>query len=203
MKQLDEINCNSGVYLMYTQCGTLLYVGQSSNLKSRLKTHLRGSDENTGDYIDYVSYLRVVFIDRANWDLLKVEDKIIRALKPMFNGGKGRVRYGYGYKSFYERRLEAKENFYELLSEWKEYLKKCNVRSSLNKKQLVGGKGMKIKLSDVLPYLNKFSKMEFVINQIIANAEEMYGEDDGKIISEVLSDVLQEISKTKGIISVA
>jgi predicted GIY-YIG superfamily endonuclease len=201
IKAIDTKKRHSGVYLLYTKCDTLLYVGQSVRVKDRLNTHLNGKDNNTWSYIDHVAYIRVIF---TYWHK-ELEDRLIRELKPMFNSGKGSCssQVSYGYKSFYEKRFEARNNFDELLYAWKELRKEDDNITQTPTHGTKGGKKMEIKLSDVLPYLNKSAKMEFVINQIIANATEVFGEEDGGVISEILSDVLSEISETKRKISVA
>lgn len=83
-----SVKAGRGIYLLYTSDDKLLYVGKSENVKGRIRTHLSGKDKSTGKFIEFVSKIRIIYVD---WDvnrqtLFSVERWFIGNLKPVFNG---------------------------------------------------------------------------------------------------------------------
>jgi hypothetical protein len=107
----------SGVFLLYTKCDTLLFVGTACVMREVLHQVLNKNHSPTKHFVDYVDHIRVIFTSYRR----ELMDKLIPELKPMFNGGRGpnNSLKTYGYESFRERREEAEYNFNELLREWK------------------------------------------------------------------------------------
>jgi len=77
VKEDYEIDKISGLYSIY-QNDLCLYVGQSSNLPSRLATHIKGKYENCTKI--------EVFVDTEDYgDLLSYEKQLMQKLKPTEN----------------------------------------------------------------------------------------------------------------------
>lgn len=114
------ISQGRGLYLLGTSDDKLLYVGKSENIKNRLRTHLSGKDRATGKFINFVSKIRIIYVD---WDvnrqvLFSVERWFIVNLKPVFNAPI-HESWGDSYESFYGRLVETREEFVgELINEW-------------------------------------------------------------------------------------
>lgn len=75
----------SAIYKIYNQDGKLMYIGQTTNLRRRLKEHFTG--KRKGYYIEIVRFFYVDFEDefiRQSY-LNMYETYLIRKLKPRYN----------------------------------------------------------------------------------------------------------------------
>ena len=116
----------SGVYFIY-EGKTLIYVGQASDLRRRLKQHLRGPRrisafrrkievfrgfQTEKDITQYVSNLKFRYktFNCSRDELLKIERSSIEKLRPEFNG---RIRNSHipKRKCAKNKKVKAKLNF--------------------------------------------------------------------------------------------
>jgi predicted GIY-YIG superfamily endonuclease len=112
-----------GIYFFFTKEGKLLYVGKSMNLRTRLKNHLRGNSNPTKYILKSVGYIKLLFVNLSERLILQLEDKLIKELKPMFNGAQGllsTMEY-YNYDNLREKlnSLTNKNEIYEYIKNWK------------------------------------------------------------------------------------
>ena len=75
----NDSNCKvSGIYYIYNQDNTLLYIGQSKNIASRLTTHIRGKYRNSHKIIiDPVYEEELNDVERFMIDKLKPIDNVM------------------------------------------------------------------------------------------------------------------------------
>ena len=71
-----------GVYLIYNKNDKLIYIGQSQDIKKRIKSHHSGSHKALRKQIDHYKYHRIVDLDQRK----VVEHILINELSPFFNG---------------------------------------------------------------------------------------------------------------------
>jgi predicted GIY-YIG superfamily endonuclease len=115
-----SVTAGRGVYLLYTSDDKLLYVGKSENVKNRIRTHLSGRDPSTGKFINFVSKVRIIYVDWCvgRQSLFSVERWFIGNLRPAFNGPI-HSSWGDSYESFHGRLKEVSDDQVgELINEW-------------------------------------------------------------------------------------
>lgn len=88
-EELDEVLLQerpNGVYVFYSDDGRCLYIGQSSNLLSRFKSHFSGAG-NSADFYRLIHIVRIYFVDDPYFREI-YETFAITELKAEFNRAK-------------------------------------------------------------------------------------------------------------------
>ncbi len=85
-EEIKNIKQKSGLYLLYSNEGELLYIGKSINLKSRLIRHFKGGS-NVEDYIKEFKKIGCYYID-DELELDLCETYLINTLHPKYNKNK-------------------------------------------------------------------------------------------------------------------
>ena len=86
-----SIPTGPGIYKMYDELGTMLYVGKSVNLRTRIRSYMRINSNNANFKLNQL----VSLVDKISWattenetEALLLENSIIRELQPVFNQAK-------------------------------------------------------------------------------------------------------------------
>ena len=82
----DWLKGVSGLYMLYDKYNTLLYIGISINLRSRLKNHISGYG-NSSDFYQHISKMVLYRVDDKT-DMEIYESWSIRELRPIYNRAK-------------------------------------------------------------------------------------------------------------------
>lgn len=83
-KSLKEIPQESGVYFLTRYDGEVLYVGQSIDVRMRIKEHVhKGSEMTKRDEFKEIKLIKIIFTDKEN--LLEAEKQNISKYNPKFN----------------------------------------------------------------------------------------------------------------------
>lgn len=132
-KQLLSKEKLTGIYFLLNNDSKLLYIGKSTNVESRLISHIEGNGGNTKRFYKEISKIKIVFFnDMGVIELNALERIFIRSLRPAFNGScdslNNSTMKAYGYESLYFklrdkchfRNTDEVNNAFakELLSEW-------------------------------------------------------------------------------------
>lgn len=91
LKNIDNDNTN-GIYVLFDDTGRCLYVGQSSDLRSRLRTHLSGQG-TAADFYTEIAKIRVYFVDNP-YEREIYETFAITYFKGIYNRAKTYKRMG-------------------------------------------------------------------------------------------------------------
>jgi hypothetical protein len=95
----DFVQRRSGVYALYTR-DKLYYVGLASNLRSRLKHHLR--DKHRGRWDRFSVYLTI-----GDGHIKELESLVLRIVRPDGNSQKGKFRSAENLKNTLARDMRA------------------------------------------------------------------------------------------------
>lgn len=83
---LDSLPESSGVYIFYNKEGTVLYVGKSINIRSRVMSHFSNSKNQTSDMKIARDIARVEAIETAGeLGALLLEATLVKKLQPLYN----------------------------------------------------------------------------------------------------------------------
>jgi GIY-YIG catalytic domain len=123
--QFEPLNKSTGIYVLYTKEEDVLYVGMSSNLDTRIKTHF--FYKGNTNVFQPVIYKALIIPIKNKFDLEKYEKLFIKRLKPIFNGTGPMVSDDlYGYVSYYHRLPtkfssieERKTKLEKLINDWR------------------------------------------------------------------------------------
>lgn len=89
---------SAGVYFLYGDDDSLLYVGKTNNFRSRLLSHFRGRD-TSAQFYRLIDYVTVYFVDN-DFERELYETYAINTFKPLYNAAK--VYYDDGSDEAYE-----------------------------------------------------------------------------------------------------
>ncbi len=83
---LDNLPETAGVYLMYGENNTLLYVGKSTNIKSRVRSHFTNDYQTSTDLKLIKEVTKIDYIETAGeMGALLRESTLIKKLSPIYN----------------------------------------------------------------------------------------------------------------------
>jgi predicted GIY-YIG superfamily endonuclease len=79
--RINELPRSPGVYFIW-KGGECVYIGSSGNLRKRMKRHNLASQFPTCERLEWIPC-------QTRWDALKLEDQLIKELKPKWNWNTG------------------------------------------------------------------------------------------------------------------
>ncbi len=85
-QKLKDLTTKSGVYVMHSASGAVIYVGKAKNLKNRVSQYFNNSIKPTKvmamvEHVDYFEY----FITLSERDAFALENNLIKKYKPFYN----------------------------------------------------------------------------------------------------------------------
>jgi hypothetical protein len=98
----EFVKARHGVYALYTKNGRLRYVGLASDLRNRLKTHLKDRHADTWEKFS-------VYLTITDAHLLDLESLIIRIASPKENRNQGRFIQSDDLKSLFRKRVRQSQ----------------------------------------------------------------------------------------------
>ncbi|MEZ4936435.1 MAG: exonuclease domain-containing protein [Crocinitomicaceae bacterium] len=117
LNKVDELPTKTGVYYFFDENGTLIYIGKSKNIKSRVEQHLRNATTQKAiEMRENISEIKYELTGSELVALLKESDEI-KAFKPKYNRAQRKTLYSYGmfefedssgYRNLYIDRLQGK-----------------------------------------------------------------------------------------------
>lgn len=133
----DHVRGKNGIYALYRR-NKLYYVGLASNLRNRLKNHLR--DRHAAGWDRFSLYLT-----RTDRHLRELEALTLRMASPKGNISRTRFAHAKDLRDLLKSEIQAKQKA-ELTSLF-EYVPKSRRKRQTRKR---GGKGSRVRLSDVI-----------------------------------------------------
>ncbi|PRZ12669.1 GIY-YIG catalytic domain-containing protein [Laceyella sacchari] len=100
LRKHDLSHSISGLYFFYNDTGNLLYIGWSSDLTKRVRTHLKGN-ANTKRFIAEVAEVRLLFADSFDafreqypecCEGVDIEYYLIEKMSPKYNDARPRPK---------------------------------------------------------------------------------------------------------------
>lgn len=86
MKNYEKLNDHSGIYIFYDKEGVVLYVGQTKNFYTRLKSHLAGRDNSRWFSAD-IHEIHIYYV-AGEYEREIYETFAIREFQPAYNTSK-------------------------------------------------------------------------------------------------------------------
>jgi excinuclease UvrABC nuclease subunit len=149
-----EVRCD-GVYLLFDKYDNVIYIGQTSNIYTRLKAHLRNKNKD-------FSYAKVICVDNNN-HRLTLEKLLIHYINPVNNIYDNTTNTKFNLdeeelNDMYKKTVKAKEKYSQLYH----HLHQVIVDKRMTKKDVVTLQKLTNKLygeiyclqSNILKYLN-------------------------------------------------
>jgi excinuclease UvrABC nuclease subunit len=111
---LNELKKKQGIYKFYSENGTLLYIGKSTNINKRIHQHLSKKSHIEEEYISKFRFLKG-FYEESELDTSLYEVFMINTLRPSLN-----IDSVYVYRSRRQTEKQAEKHL-ERIDERKEY----------------------------------------------------------------------------------
>lgn len=95
MDQIANLPDLPGVYFFYNEAKTLVYVGKSINIRSRVKQHFSGKDRKSLKIQNFVKHIEYEVMGNELIALL-YESDLIKRHQPLYNRSQRRTTFPYG-----------------------------------------------------------------------------------------------------------